>query len=352
MTSDKHRKDKAFVQKFDVEALQFNSELEDKWKRFKQEYELLQTCLKNFPKELSAPILMPIGSKVFVRAQLCNTNEVLIRYGDVFTKQTAYEARAVCERNIERCNGMLENLTREKQLISNNVYARQEIITDSDQLQEIIEPYDEEEHESWKKIHRQKVKEYKQKLKQEEVQNKNCETEGVDQQIEYKFIPFLPYCNSETLSGNSCLNFIEDDSSTDDGDVFLNDDDDSVDSDDDDNDDYEDEDEDEDSKIEIVFSNDVPETTGNLKKKIKKTVSFDNKVQIKEFESRPEEHFIRRSEETKQQNENPEVLVTEIDDIVERVSETCLENKTCNREENARPISRFKANRNKSNNVK
>lgn len=45
---------------------------------------------------------------------------------------------------------MLENLTREKQLLSKNVYARQEIITDSDQLQEIIEPYDEEEHESWK----------------------------------------------------------------------------------------------------------------------------------------------------------------------------------------------------------
>lgn len=44
---------------------------------------------------------MPLGSKVFVRAQLCNTNEVFIRYDDVFTKQTAYEAKAVCERNIK-----------------------------------------------------------------------------------------------------------------------------------------------------------------------------------------------------------------------------------------------------------
>lgn len=44
---------------------------------------------------------MPLGSKVFVRAQLCNTNEVFIRYNDIFTKQTAYEAQAVCERNIK-----------------------------------------------------------------------------------------------------------------------------------------------------------------------------------------------------------------------------------------------------------
>jgi len=48
------------------------------------------------------------------------------------------------------CDGMLENLTREKQLLCKNVSARQEIITDSDQIQEIIEPYDEEEHEKWK----------------------------------------------------------------------------------------------------------------------------------------------------------------------------------------------------------
>jgi len=44
---------------------------------------------------------MPVGPKVFVRAQLCNTNEVFIRYNDVFTKQSAYEAKAVCERQIK-----------------------------------------------------------------------------------------------------------------------------------------------------------------------------------------------------------------------------------------------------------
>lgn len=81
--------------------MQYNNQLEQKWKQFKQEYETLHTCLENFPKELSTPILMPLGSKVFVRAQLCNTNEVFIRYDDVFTKQTAYEAKAVCERNIK-----------------------------------------------------------------------------------------------------------------------------------------------------------------------------------------------------------------------------------------------------------
>jgi len=84
-------------------------------------------------------------------------------------------------------------------------------------------------------------------------------------------------------------------------------DDDSTDS--DDNDDYEDEEEDEDNKIEIVFTNDVPETTGNLKKSLKKRVSFNNNIEIKEFEPRPDEHFIPRKEETIQENEKPEVYI-------------------------------------------
>lgn len=78
-----------------------NNLLEKKWKQYKKEYEELNTCLKEFPKQLSAPILMQIESKVFVRAQLCNTNEVFIRHNDIFIKQTAYEALAVCERNIK-----------------------------------------------------------------------------------------------------------------------------------------------------------------------------------------------------------------------------------------------------------
>lgn len=57
--------------------------------------------MEEFPKQLSVPILMPVGPKVFVRAQLCNTNEVFIRYNDVFTKQSAHEAKAVCERQIK-----------------------------------------------------------------------------------------------------------------------------------------------------------------------------------------------------------------------------------------------------------
>lgn len=65
-----------------------------------------------------------------------------------------------------------------------------------------------------------------------------------------------------------------------------------------------DDEEDDDSKLEIVFTNDVPETTRNLKKKIKKKVSFNVDVEVKEFEPRPEEHFIRREEKT----ETPEVL--------------------------------------------
>lgn len=72
-----------------------------------------------------------------------------------------------------------------------------------------------------------------------------------------------------------------------------------------DDDDGDEEDDDEDSKIEIVFTNDAPETTKNLKKR----VSFNNNVQIKEFESRPEEHFIRRREEIIPEREHSQVCI-------------------------------------------
>lgn len=69
--------------------------------------------------------------------------------------------------------------------------------------------------------------------------------------------------------------------------------------------DEDEEDDDEDSKIEIVFTNDAPETTKNLKKR----VSFNNNVQIKEFVSRPEEHFIRRKEEIIPEREHSQVCI-------------------------------------------
>lgn len=106
------------------------------------------------------------------------------------------------------------------------------------------------------------------------------------------------------------LIFSENDDS-DDEDIDSNDDDDDEDEDLIDEDD-DDDDDDEDSKIEIVFSNDAPETTGNFKKKIQKRVSFNNDVQIKEFEPAPEEHFIRRRKEIINENENPKVYINYI----------------------------------------
>uniref|UniRef100_A0A2S2QMG6 RNA polymerase II subunit 5-mediating n=1 Tax=Sipha flava TaxID=143950 RepID=A0A2S2QMG6_9HEMI len=281
-----------FVQKINLEALQCNYSLEQKWKGQKREYEELHTCLEEFPKELSAPIMMPIGTKVFIRAQLCNTNEVFIRYDDIFTKQTAYEAKAVCKRQIKRCDDMIENLEKEKQFLSKNCSARQEIFSDSqsDELKEIVEPYDEEKEAEWKELHKQKVKEYKQQLAEEK--NKNKITEKMSYEQLWNLCDLSKYASNE-------------DDDSDDEDLDSNDiDDDFLDEDDDDDDD---DDDDEDSKIEIVFTNDVPETTRNVKKKIKKRVSFNNDVQIKEFEARPEEHFIRRREETNNENENPKV---------------------------------------------
>jgi len=100
---------------------------------------------------------------------------------------------------------------------------------------------------------------------------------------------------------------MDDDDDDDDDDDY---DEEEEDEDDEDDDDEDDDDDDEDSKLEIVFTNDIPETTGAIKKKNKKQVSFNNDVQIKEFIPRPGEHFIRRREETATGSSiRPEVLI-------------------------------------------
>ncbi|XP_026811659.1 unconventional prefoldin RPB5 interactor-like protein [Rhopalosiphum maidis] len=341
------------VQKFNAEALELNSSLEQKWKNFKKEYEELHTCLEEFPKQLSVPILMPLGPKVFVRAQLCNTNEVFIRYNEVFTKQSAYDARAACKRQINRCDDMLENLRKEKELFVDNICARQEVVDVPEKLVEINEPYDEAEEAAWNEIHKQKVKEYKKRLAEEKQQQELEQRQKILD--EFKSVGFddkLSGLNRPTLFIASKVHYTlmngEDSGSEncdEDDDDDYDDEEEDDDDDDDDDDEDEDEDEDEDSKIEIVFTNDIPETTRTLKKNNKKQVSFNNDVQIKEFVPRPGEHFIRRREETTTESKSPNLIVTEIDDIVERVSDTCLDNETDDQEENTRPVSRFKSNR-------
>ncbi|XP_027846598.2 RNA polymerase II subunit 5-mediating protein homolog [Aphis gossypii] len=344
------------VQKFNAEALELNFSLEQKWKNFKKEYEELYECLEQFPKQLSVPILMPLGPKVFVRAQLCNTNEVFIRYNEVFTKQSAYDAQAACKRQLDRCDNMLENLRKEKELFMDNISARQEVVNVSEQLVEINEPYDEAEEAAWNEIHKQKVKEYKKRLAEEKHQQELEQRKKILE--EFKSVGFddkLGGLNRPTLFTASKIHYSimngedddmdDDDEDGDDEDDDEEDDEDDEDDDDDDDED-DDEDEDEDSKLEIVFTNDIPETTRSLKKKNKKQVSFNSDVQIKEFVPRPGEHFIRRREETTE-SIKPEIILTEIDDIVERVSDTCLDNETDDKEENTRPVSRFKANRNR-----
>ncbi|KAL5244588.1 hypothetical protein ACI65C_011998 [Semiaphis heraclei] len=234
------------VQKFNANALEFNTSLEQKWINFKKEYEELYTCLEEFPKQLSVPILMPVGPKVFVRAQLCNTNEVFIRYNDVFTKQSAHEAKAVCERQIKKCDSMIEDLRKERKLFTDNICARQDVVNVSENLVEINEPYDEAEEAAWKEIHRQKVKEYKKRLADEKEELERQQ----HQQILDEF----------------------------------------------------------------------------------KSVGFDDKLSGL---NRPTLFTASK------------ILVTEIDDIVERVFDTCLKNETDDKEENTRPISRFKSNRNR-----
>ncbi|XP_050433389.1 RNA polymerase II subunit 5-mediating protein homolog isoform X2 [Adelges cooleyi] len=284
--------------------------------------------------------MMPLGPRVFVRAKLCNTNEVIIRHGEnIFTKQTAFQAKSVCERKIKRCSDALAAIEKEKNYLYSNMSARQEITTGA--TEEIIEPLDEAEEEAWRERHRLKEKEYRQKLAEAREKESKWQDDPLKRLEELELL--------ESLKDEMIRNDIDvdsDESSTNESD---DNDDDEDDEDFDNVDNNDDNEEENDAKeIEIVFSKDEPETNIKRKKLSKKKVSFNNDVQVKEFETRPEEYFIPRKDEPK--IEKPEIFVTEIDDIVERESEISIENNKIPSEvedckDNTRPVSRFKSNR-------
>ncbi|XP_050538144.1 RNA polymerase II subunit 5-mediating protein homolog isoform X2 [Daktulosphaira vitifoliae] len=272
----------SFVQKINYEALEHTNLLEQKWKGYKHEYEDLKKCLEEYPKELSASIMMPIGPKVFVRAQLCNTNEIIIRHGEnIFTKQTAFQAKSVCDRQIKRCTNALAAIDKEKNFLSQNIVARHQATTDV--TQEIIEPLDEAEEAIWRERHKIKEREYRQQLAKMRKKNLKIENDALKRLEELELLETL----EDDLIRNE-VNIDSDDSSLNESNDDDDDDGDNVDDDDDDDNDT--------KELEIVFSEDAP-VTCIKKKSFKKRVSFNNDVQIKEFEIRPEEYFIQRKEE-------------------------------------------------------
>lgn len=157
-----------------VEALKRNEAQAKTWKDYKKAHEKVKKGLEILPQELTTNCMVPIGRKALMKGKLVHTNEILVCLGEgYFAKYSAKQAIAVCNRRIKQADEMIINLEKEQNLLE----MRQSLPIDcgmfgDEERKEILEPYVEEEEKEWRIKHRQREKEYRQKLAQLREQEK------------------------------------------------------------------------------------------------------------------------------------------------------------------------------------
>ena len=124
----------------------------------KVDYEALSKRLEHITDKSYHNVMIPIGgSKAFFEGQIEHTNEIMVLLGDNwFVERSAKEAREICQRRIDRCQLMLDDLDKESKLYQS--WLQEESKFSSDGTQEIIEEYDEEREIEWRIAHRERVK--------------------------------------------------------------------------------------------------------------------------------------------------------------------------------------------------
>ncbi|XP_078041502.1 unconventional prefoldin RPB5 interactor [Augochlora pura] len=153
-------------------GIQRNEEQHIIWENYRRGHEKVAETLLTFRKDLSVNCMVPIGRGALMKGKLIHTNEVLACLGNgYFAKYSAEGAAALCERRIKCAEEMLKNLSGERDLYETRIMALENDLFGDCAGSEIIEHWNEDKIEEWKVKHREREKEYHQKLaklKQEE----------------------------------------------------------------------------------------------------------------------------------------------------------------------------------------
>ncbi|KYQ57176.1 RNA polymerase II subunit 5-mediating protein like protein [Trachymyrmex zeteki] len=121
--------------------------------------------LEAYPLSLSENCMVPIGKLAFMKGKLTHTNEILIYLGEgYFVKYSASQAIALCNRRIAWADEMLKSLETEKNLYEMRQYIPLEHDVFGKDRKDIVEHWTENKLDEWKVQHRQREKEYRQKL--------------------------------------------------------------------------------------------------------------------------------------------------------------------------------------------
>ncbi|XP_026492646.2 unconventional prefoldin RPB5 interactor [Vanessa tameamea] len=114
-------------------------------------------------EKLKVPILVPIGHKILFRGDLKHTNEVTVALGaDYFTKCSIKQAEILRQHRIKDAKSKLEEYYKEKGYLERQVSFGEENLYENSG-QNLIEVCSEEEDMAWRKHHKEKVKQYKQR---------------------------------------------------------------------------------------------------------------------------------------------------------------------------------------------
>ncbi|KAK7583906.1 hypothetical protein V9T40_004869 [Parthenolecanium corni] len=166
------------------QAVRKNAEAIAAIEEFKKELEGVKETLEENQKHLFQPIMAPLaGGKALMKGKLVHTNDVMVFLGDKwFVRTSAARAIDICNRKIARCNENKAEIETQTERFSSNMEKVQEyeLFSGAD-LQDIVEPYDEEAEKLWRAKHREKVREFK---KQEAAERDKCRDEDLFKKLD------------------------------------------------------------------------------------------------------------------------------------------------------------------------
>ncbi|XP_070153672.1 unconventional prefoldin RPB5 interactor isoform X2 [Polyergus mexicanus] len=150
-----------FAQELEQNEKQINT-----WNDYRNKYKKVIEGLEVYPLSVSENCMVPIGKRALMKGKLIHTNEIMVYLGDgYFAKYSASQAISLCKKRIAWAEKMLKDLEAERNLYETRLYfpLKHDIFGEEDR-KDILEHWNEDKLDKWKIQHRQREKEYYQKL--------------------------------------------------------------------------------------------------------------------------------------------------------------------------------------------
>ncbi|EDW02248.1 GH20003 [Drosophila grimshawi] len=151
------------------QALDKNAYETDRWQAYKEDIEAAMRNLEMFCKNLTVEVMVPIGRKALMPGELIHTNELLVgHYQSYFSACSAHKATEICQHRLQQANEHLKKLQTEADLWQKKLATPivEGAVPNAGEV-EVVEEYNEEEHNKWLKEHKERLRKEKQEERKE-----------------------------------------------------------------------------------------------------------------------------------------------------------------------------------------